>query len=408
MKREDTIFFYIFTFLLKKKLKSTNERIKMKNIRNMKIAKKITLISCAAVLFVLTTAVVLAFVFENKIAEVVLNQAYKNTTAEIKHKDISFSLLRKFPMASLQVNNINVVINNDFPLLNADMIFLQFSILDVFRETYTLRKIEIKNADLHLIIDKDGTANWDIFIADTSETKPLSIELKTIQLHNVDVRFEHQQQKLDIATHCNNLAAKGNFNDRVFSTNLYTELKIKYIQSDTVKYFENKSLKLRTELNIDTEKNEYKMQDGSIDFEGIKFNTNAKLQQKEKDYALNVKIRFENVDAVKVLKEMPPSVQETIKQYKPTASLSGNIAVNASFGSKYNVSIGGDFACKNGSIQNTENDIRLSNTAVKGNFSTQIPQNISQTKINITAFSTHLNKGSIEGRFSLENLENPP
>ena len=378
-----------------------------KSCKNKKIIKKIALIGGAVFLILFSAAVVLAFVFENKIAEVVLNQVYKNTNTEIKHKDISFSLLRKFPMASLQVNDITVGSGHVPTLLRADMIFLQFSILDVFRENYTIRKIEVKNASLHLIIDKDGKNNWDIFVSDTSQTKPVSIELQAIQFRNVEVQFEHQREKLDVKTHFNHLTAKGNFSNRIFTTQLTTELKINYIQSDTVKYLVDKSVKLRTELRIDTEENKYQILDGTIDFEHIKFHANAKLQEKEKDYALDAKIRFENADVVKILKELPQNLQEKINRYKPAASLSGNIAISASFGNKYTMSIGGDFACKNGSIQNMDNDIKFTNTSFKGNFSTQFPKPTSQIKINISAFSTNLNKGSIEGRITLDNFEKP-
>ncbi|MCL2132174.1 MAG: hypothetical protein FWH36_06980 [Lentimicrobiaceae bacterium] len=373
------------------------------NKKEKKIVKKIALISCAVVLFFFAVAVVFAFVFEKKIAEVVLNQLYKQTTAEIKHKDISFSLIRKFPMASLQINHLEVNESD----VQADMIFLQFSILDMFRENYTIRKIRIENANLHLIVDKDGKNNWDIFVTDTSQTKPVAVELKAIQLRNVDVHFEHHRQKLEVKTHIDNLSAKGNFYNRVFTTNLTTELKIKYIQSDTTKYLVDKSVKLRTELEIDAEKNIYQIQNGAVEFERIKCNAQAKLQQKAENYDLDAKIKFDNVDVVKILKEMPPSVQQKINRYKPAASLSGNISVNSSFGKNYKLSIGGDFACKNGSIQNTENDISISNTSLKGSFSTQFPRPIPQTKIHIEAFSANLNKGTIEGRFSLENFESP-
>ena len=375
--------------------------------KKKKKAKKIALISAAVVFSVLAMAVIVAFVFENKIAEAVLNQAYKNTRAEITHKDVSFSLLRKFPLASLQVNNINVGTNNDLPLLRADMIFLQFSLLDVFRGNYTLRKIEVKNANLHLIIDEEGKNNWDIFISDSTQTKSVAVELNAIQLRNVDVRFEHRPQKLDVATHFDHLAAKGNFNNRIFSTLLSTELKIKYIQSDTARYFENKSVKLRTELSIDIEQNEYKLQNGTVEFEAIKFTAQASLLQKAENYALDANIGFENVDVVKILHEMPPAVQEKIDRYKPSASLSGNIDVNALFGDKYSFSIGGNFACKNGSVQNSDNDIRFSNTSFKGNFSTKLPNPLPQTSVNVENFSTKLNKGNIEGHFSLNDLEKP-
>jgi hypothetical protein len=54
-----------------------------------------------------------------------------------------------------------------------------------------------------------------------------------------------------------------------------------------------------------------------------------------------------------------------------------------------------------------ENDIRFSQTSFKGSFSTHLPKPLPQTKISVEKFSTRLNKGSIDGNFSLDNLETP-
>jgi len=378
----------------------------------MYFKKKIIVIILAVLFFLLTAAVVLAFVFENRIADIVLNQLYKNTRVEVRHRDISFSLLRKFPLASLQVNNIeadglSADTGTAQPLLRADMIFLQFSILDIFRNNYTIRKIDIQQATLHLIIDKEGKNNWDIFISDTAKSETVRVELKAVHFRNVDVQFEHQPQKLDVALHFNSLSAKGDFNNHVFSTNLSTNLKIKYIQSDTTQYLANKPLKLRTQLSIDVEKNLYEMQGGNIEIDDIAFNADAVLQQISEDYDLNAKINFENLKVVKILKEMPQNVQRKTARYKPSASLSGNLTVKGRLGKKYKLAVNGHVACKNGSIQNTENDISFSNTAFRGSFSTQFPKPLPQTKIKIESFSTNLNKGRIEGSLSVNNLETP-
>lgn len=385
---------------------------KEKIVKKKKNGKKIAAVSCAVVLFILLTASLLAVIFENKIAEIFLSQLYKNTKVEIKHKDISFSLIRKFPMASLQVSNIevdgiDVDAGRSPSLLRAEMVFLQFSLLDIFQSHYTVRRIDVENASLHLIVNEEGENNWDIFIQDTNKTTPVKVKLNVIRFHNVNFRFERRTNQLDVATHFNHLSAKGNFSDHVFTVKLSTDFNIKYIHSDTNEYFTNKFVKLQTELYIDAKNEIYKLKNGTFLFESFNFTANASLQRKSKDFAADAKIAFKNIDVEKALKEMPSSIQEKISAYRLTAFLSGNINLNGILGKSNSFSIDGRFECKNGSIQNMENNISLSNTSLKGKVSTKIPDSGSQTSIHIESFSTNLNKGHIEGYFSISNLKKP-
>ncbi|MDR1878035.1 MAG: AsmA family protein, partial [Bacteroidales bacterium] len=181
--------------------------------------KRIGITLLAVVFSFVSALVIIAGVFQDRIAAMFLSQLYHYTHAEITHSDVSFSVIRKFPMASLQINNICV---NDMKdkkcLLQAEKIFLQFNMFDLLRNTYIIRKITLSNADLHLIIDKEGRNNWDIFQRnDTLPMQNVTVDLRAIQLNEVNFLFEHHRQKLTASALIDHLSAKGNFNEHVFT-----------------------------------------------------------------------------------------------------------------------------------------------------------------------------------------------
>ncbi|MDR1181887.1 MAG: DUF3971 domain-containing protein [Bacteroidales bacterium] len=383
--------------------------IENKNTRNRWSVKKIGIIFCSVLFFFLLFFTILAFVFQDKIADMFLMQLYNSTKVEIKHKDISFSLIRKFPMASLQVNDIQVQdLQGENILLQAEKIFLQFNILDLLRNNYTIRRIDISDADLHLIVNEKGENNWDIFLFDDStQTKNIEIRLNTILFKNVKLLFEHYPQKTIISTVVEHLSAKGNFSENIFTTHLSSNMFVNELSVHKTIYLSNQHVQLYTKLHIDTEKNIYSIEGGNFDLDILKFTANVTLSKSEDKYHLQTHISTKNIHIDKIIKKLPESIRKKTNILKPIGILSLTFDMEGEVGKKNKLNMKGRFEWKNGSIENTENSIKLSKLNMKGAFTTTVPQTLSATKIVIDDFSANLNQGHFQGMLEVENLKQP-
>jgi len=351
----------------------------------------------------------LAFAFQDKIADVVLTQVYRYTKVEIKHEKVSFSLIRKFPMASLQVNDIQANdLQGENTLLKAEKIFLQFNVLDLLRNNYTIRKIDISNADLHLIINEKGENNWNIFqLNDTAKSENVTLHLNTIQLQKVNVLFEHKQQKMSVLTTVNRLSAKGNFSDNVFVTNISSNALIYEISKDTTIYLSDQSVQINTKLHIDMDNNVYAIEGGNFDLDILKFIANITLSKQAEHYAIETRLVVKYANIEKILEKFPNKIYKKTAILKPKGTLSATLEMNGELGKKHNLKIKGDFECKNGSIENVENEIKLSKINMKGRFSTLVPQTLPSTRVIVDNFSAKLNQGNIHGKLDVENFTQP-
>ena len=377
--------------------------------KKRKTAKKIIFIFIIIIAVFLLLAGVLAFAFGDKIADVVLTELYKYTKVEIKHKDVSFSLIRKFPMASLQVCDIEA---NDLQgkntLLKAEKIFLQFNLFDLVRKNYTIRKVDIFNADLHLIINEKGENNWDIFrLDDTAKSENVNLHLNTVQFQKVNVWFEHNQQKINVLTTINRMSAKGNFSDNVFVANLSSNVLIREISQDTTLYLSDQNLQFYTKLHIDTDNQIYAIEGGNFDLDILEFIANITLSKKAEIYAIETRFAVKHANIEKILAKFPHKIHEKTAILKPKGIFTATFEMNGEWGKKTKLDIKGDFECKNGNIENIENEIKLSKISMKGHFSTLVPQTLTSMKITIDDFSAKLNQGHIHGLLDVENFVQP-
>ena len=108
------------------------------NKKILKIIKKISIIVGSIFIGLLILLSVVAIVFEDKIADLFLGKIYQYTSTKISHKDVSFSLIRKFPYAALEIESLIVESPNQIkePLLIADKVYLQTNIFDLIKGDY--------------------------------------------------------------------------------------------------------------------------------------------------------------------------------------------------------------------------------------------------------------------------------
>lgn len=374
-----------------------------------KILKRVAIIFVSFILLLLIVLIIIAGIFQDKIADTLLNQVYRYTKVEIKHEKVSFSMIRKFPMASLQINDIDVAgLEGESTLLKAEHIFLQFNLFDLVRNNYTIRRIDISNADLQLIVDLKGNNNWNIFnFSDSSKTENVEIKLSSIQLKNVRVSYEDEQRELLVAAFFNHLSAKGNFSSATFTAQLSSDAVIDNIEVDKTVYLSDQELKFYTKLDIDTENKRYAIEGGNFELGILDFIAHASLLKEKEGYSLQSDLLIKHANIEKIIEKLPETIRKQTRVLKPIGIVSSSVKINGIIGKRNNLDIVGDFSCKNGSIENIENDMKFSKINLQGDFSLNTSNVSHSLKIKMYEFSGKLNNGHLTGKIDFANLEQP-
>ncbi|NJK85213.1 MAG: hypothetical protein HC906_03855 [Bacteroidales bacterium] len=111
--------------------------------------------------------VILTFTYEGAVIKYLKKYLDKHLTTELEVGKINFSLLKKFPNASVELKNIvaksSAGLNKrDFrkidtdTLISAKSLIFEFSLPGILKGNYILKNVGIENGRINLLTDKKG------------------------------------------------------------------------------------------------------------------------------------------------------------------------------------------------------------------------------------------------------------
>ena len=149
--------------------------------------KKTVLITLSIIVGLVLTAVIAARILEPTIKKAAVEQINKQLSVPISVGEIEFSILKKFPYASLEFQDVvtagsklDGVTEN---LLEAKKVYLLFNIFDAFSDDLKLKQINIESAKLNMYSGHDGRDNFSIFKDKSNDTSHFNVQLEAVKLN---------------------------------------------------------------------------------------------------------------------------------------------------------------------------------------------------------------------------------
>ena len=128
----------------------------------MKKILKIFGITVAALMVLL---MLLPFAFRGKIESVIKSEGNKLLNAQFDFESLDISLLRRFPLASVSLNDFWLkgvgVFEND-TLVRAGELTAAVNLMSLISGDYEVSKIIVDDTRVKAIVLEDGSVNWDV------------------------------------------------------------------------------------------------------------------------------------------------------------------------------------------------------------------------------------------------------
>ena len=221
------------------------------------IMKRIKLILFGCLIFLcffIGTGFIIAYLYEDEVKTYVVDEINKQLITEVRIESIEFSVLRKFPYASLIFSDV-ICLAPASPdtLLIAKKIFLQFNILDVFSKNYRIKKIQLDEGFVNIRIDKEGNDNFHFWKSTGSgkEGDGFSFEVNELVFDNVLVLYLNQKTGHDISFDVDNALVRGKFASANYSLYANCNLFVNHVMIDSLYYLEEKPLTADLNLEVD-------------------------------------------------------------------------------------------------------------------------------------------------------------
>jgi len=370
-------------------------------------------------LFLVTLTTVLSKIYEDDIEQYAVTEINKHLISEVKIRDIDFSILRNFPYASLNFQNVLIKdsyeqIESDDTLLFAKNLFLNFNILDLINEDYNVRNITIKKGVLKLKTTSKGDVNYNITKPSQDTTSGnFKFELKQLEAENIKFEFSNIATKQFYKLKLKYTKFEGDFSEKEFNLKANSDLHIEKLKTNSFTLIRKKNAHINLDLHINTLSQTYTLNTGDLSIEKMPFKITGQVNSK----LLDINIEGQDIKLDELTKSLLNNTVEVSKNYESYGNVNFTATIKGKMAKTQMPSIKANFNIKNGKIKSLEKNLSITNLSLNGRYQNKQPKqkellefkNVSlqllQSKISgstkITDFKIPTFNGFIKGHIDL-------
>lgn len=256
--------------------------------------KRILQILVLLILLIVAAAVVLPIVFKDEIIAKAQEEINKNLEAKVGFKEIDISIFKTFPNFNLTIETFTVDGINEFDgirLAEVGVFEVELDIISVITgDEFKVETIALRDASVHVVVNKEGKANYDIAKADTT-AKPIEINvpeaegeeptnfqlaLQSYVIENFNLIYDDQQGQVKAVIKDLDHRGTGDFTEEVVNLKTKTTIEGLTVESEGVAYL--KQVKTTADFDIEFNQPQFKitfgentvsMNDLSLNFTGF-------------------------------------------------------------------------------------------------------------------------------------------
>ncbi len=383
----------------------------MRNIKSIFIGLSLALVILIAI------ATSLAYFYEDQVSQYLIEELNEYLLAEVEVEDVNFSLLQKFPKASLEFKNVlahskqgyfkSVQEFNTDTLFFAKSIYVQINILDLITKNYTISSIHFDQGNINLFVDYLGDPNYIFWKTKEEELEEseFSLELTKVRISNTNILFCNDATKFILESTVDNMDFEGNFSKRTYLMKIKTDQFIEKLNIENIDYISNKKVKGR--LNLDIVNDLIKFKNGNLNLDNLKFNLNGNIEKSGKK-KIDLIVSGKNLDLRTFINNLPPKI---INEFPNIIGQQGTATLNLSItGENIKVNkphIEALFLLSDAQLFDEEREIRLSNMNIDGEFTNGTKNMAHTSRLVFKSFSFNVEQNFFQGVFKLSDFKNP-
>ncbi len=221
-------------------------------------------------LFLLILIILLPFIFEDKMFNLVKDEIENNLYADLECDDYSLTLLSTFPNFTLKLENFKLTGQKEFkgiPLVDIKEIIVTFDLTSVlFGDTYDIKDITLVSPKFNIQVLKNGKANYDIVKPDDEKEEPEepSKFAATIRSYTItDGNIIYNDLAGDMYMNLKNLnhTGKGDFTSELFELNTTTTAQEITFEYGGIAYLKNTKAEMKVNVEMDMQKMRFTFKD---------------------------------------------------------------------------------------------------------------------------------------------------
>lgn len=283
----------------------------------MKKGLKIAAITVGVIIILM---LLIPFAFQGKIAGIVKTEGNKMLNAQFDFKDLSISLFRDFPQASVILEDFWLKGTGEFAndtLVQAGKVTAAINLFSLFGNSeYDISKISIEDTRLHAIVLPDGRANWNIMKPDSTEnlntseentedSSPFKVKLQRFVIKDMDLIYDDQQGKMYANIRKFNALCIGDLSSDHTTLKLESATEALTYQMNGIPFFANAKISTKMDVDADLANNKYTLKENTFQLNAIKAGIDGWVALKDPAIDMDLKLNTNDIGFKEILSLIP-------------------------------------------------------------------------------------------------------
>jgi hypothetical protein len=147
--------------------------------------------------------ILLAILFEKKISEAATAALKAHLRTELKVDEVSLSLIRGFPNATLSLKGVEIkAYGAEEQLLKVDVLALKCGIISLLFGNYDFHTLVLTGGELNLYRAANGLTSYDVIAPKAANNSADMFSISRLQLNEVRINYKDERFWQKIALHC--------------------------------------------------------------------------------------------------------------------------------------------------------------------------------------------------------------
>lgn len=378
-----------------------------------KVLRRTLLIISLLLILLLSVAVIIAGLFEERIGQTLTTEINKQLTSEFTISDFELSLIKGFPSASAGLKDVRILDNKEKILLQAEEMAFRFSLFSLFGSKIKINSILIRQGALNIYIDRNGQGNYDILQpveeTETSDesSADLAISLKEARLVNMEVFYRSVPDQQRTRLLLEDLELSGDFSSTKFDLTSKADMQSAYIELDGVQYLVKKDLGYDAKIAVDMDAQSYQFDRLHLRIEDNAFELNGSVdvRDEETDYDILATIEEGNLEGV--LQLLPESYLQYVGDLSTRGTFEFEATIQGTQTQRVQPEIIVTLGLRDGQLNSSYLDAPIKDLTFDAEFTNGKYRTAKSSILKVRDFKGYLDGERIELLLQANNLEDP-
>lgn len=278
--------------------------------------KKTLKIAGIAVASLVVLLMVLPFAFKGKIESVIKSEGNKMLNAQFDFESLDVSLIRRFPLASVSLNDFWLkgvgVFEND-TLVRAGELTAAVNLMSLISGDYEVTKIIVDDTHVKAIVLEDGQVNWDVMKSSGEESveepdaepSAFKISLKRLSIDDFSVVYDDRQGGMYASVEGLDAACLGDFGSDATMVKLAAETPSVTFRMGGVPFLNGAAIKADMDVAADFANQKYTLNENELQLNAIKAAVDGWVAMTDKGMDMDLKLNTNEVGFKEILSLIP-------------------------------------------------------------------------------------------------------